>query len=354
MGVKMPHFMKGKRVKRLVFSLITALCVLLGARAASGQALPAENTTALDAKTNCSSFADNSKPLSKESQKACADNAAAGKNENSARITALFGAPPPGRFSSVQGGSGTSAPPAGEDAAALSKKLSNPVASLISVPFQNTFDFKMGPNDDGWRYTLNFQPVIPIALNKDWNLISRTIVPIMYQNDVVGTSDQGAVGDIVQSFFFSPAKTEPFIWGFGPVLLIPSATNDFLGTEKFGIGPTLVILKQQKGWTYGALMNHIWSVAGKDSRPDVNSTFLQPFLSYTTRAAWTFTVNTESTYDWTGQQWSVPLNFQVAKLVRFGKQPVSFAAGPRFWANSPSGGPEGWGLRFVVTLLFPK
>ena len=222
------------------------------------------------------------------------------------------------------------------------------------MPFQNNFDFKMGPADDGFRYTLNFQPVIPITLNAKWNLISRTIVPILHQNDVVGTSDQTGLGDIVQSFFLSPAKTEPFIWGFGPVLLIPSATNDFLGTEKFGIGPTLVILKQQKGWTYGALLNHIWSVAGKDSRPDVNSTFLQPFLSYTTRTAWTFTLNTESTYDWTAEQWSVPINFQVAKLVRFGKQPVSFGAGPRYWANSPSGGPEGWGLRFAVTLLFPK
>ncbi len=343
-------------VKKTAFSLITVLCVLLGARAASGQALSAEKVGVLDTKTNCSlssrPVAENAVTPRKESEKACPDNAAASNNEHSARITARFDAPPR-RSSSAQGGSG--APPvASADAAALAKKLSNPVASLISVPFQNNFDFKMGPNDDGFRYTLNFQPVIPITLNANWNLISRTIVPIIHQNDVVGTSDQTGLGDIVQSFFFSPSKTEPFIWGFGPVVLLPSATNDSLGAEKFGIGPTLVVLKQQKGWTYGALLNHIWSVAGKDSRPDVNATFMQPFLSYTTRTAWTFTLNTESTYDWTGEQWSVPINFQVAKLVRFGKQPVSFAAGPRYWANSPSGGPEAWGLRFAVTLLFPK
>ncbi len=341
--------------KRPLFSLIVALCVLLGARAVSGQAVSVEK---VDTKTNCSPSsglaAENNKTLSRENRKACPDNAASGKNENSARIAGLFGAPPPGRASSAQGGSGAPAPPAGANAEELAKKLSNPVASLISVPFQNNFDFKMGPNDDGFRYTLNFQPVIPITLNANWNLISRTIVPIIHQNDVVGTSDQTGLGDIVQSFFFSPSKTEPFIWGFGPVVLLPSATNDSLGAEKFGIGPTLVVLKQQKGWTYGALLNHIWSVAGKDSRPDVNATFMQPFLSYTTRTAWTFTVNTESTYDWTAEQWSVPINFQVAKLVRFGKQPVSFSAGPRYWANSPSGGPEGWGLRFAVTLLFPK
>jgi len=271
-----------------------------------------------------------------------------GSLRQSATYASLFSA------SATQAGTGAPPPAASEDAAALAKKLSNPVASLISVPFQNNFDFNMGSEDAGWRYTLNFQPVIPITLNQNWNLISRTILPIIHQDNVVETSGQTGLGDIVQSFFLSPAKTEPFIWGFGPVLLIPTATDDFLGTEKFGIGPTFVILKQQKGWTYGALLNHIWSVAGDTGRPDVNSTFLQPFLSYTTRTAWTFTVNTESTYDWTGEPWAVPIHFQVAKLVRFGKQPVSFGVALRCWATAPPGGPEGCGPRFIVTPLFPK
>jgi hypothetical protein len=274
-------------------------------------------------------------------------NVVAGSLRPAATYSSLFST------SATQVGTGAP-PPAGEDAAALAKKLSNPVASLISVPFQNNFDFDMGPNEGGWRYTLNFQPVIPITLNADWNLISRTILPIIHQSDVVGTGGQSGIGDIVQSFFLSPAKTEPFIWGFGPVLLMPIATNDFLGTEKFGIGPTFVILKQQSGWTYGALINHIWSVAGKDSRADVNSTFLQPFLSYTTRTAWTFTVNTESTYDWTGEQWAVPIHFQVTKLVRFGKQPVSLGVALRCWVTGPPGGPEGCGPRVIITPLFPK
>jgi hypothetical protein len=115
-----------------------------------------------------------------------------------------------------------------------------------------------------------------------------------------------------------------------------------------------VVLKQHKGWTVGMLMNHIWSVAGSGSRPDVNSTFLQPFVSYTTKTAWTFSLNTESTYDWTADKWGVPIHFQVSKLVRFAKQPVSIGGGPRCWATSPSGGPSGYGLRFVVTPLFPK
>ena len=255
-----------------------------------------------------------------------------------------------------QAGAGTSSggAPAESEQAELAKKLSNPIASLISVPFQNNFDFRLGPNDDGFRYTMNFQPVIPIALSPNWNLISRTIVPIIHQSEVVPGTSQTGLGDIVQSFFFSPNKSKPFIWGFGPVLLVPTGTNDFLGAEKFGLGPTLVVLKQNKGWTYGALFNHIWSVAGDDARPAVNATFLQPFVSYTTKTAWTITLNTESTYDWTAEKWAVPINFSVSKLMRFGKQPVSIGAGPKCWATSPSGAPSGCGLRFTVTPLFPK
>ena len=241
-----------------------------------------------------------------------------------------------------------------DDSAELSKKLANPVSSLISFPIQTNFDFGMG-SGSGWRMTTNVQPVIPVALNKDWNLISRTIVPIIHQGNVVaqGTSQSG-LGDVVQSIFISPNKTEPFIWGVGPVVLVPTATNDFLGSKQLGLGPTVVVLKQQGPWTVGALWNHIWRVAGGSGRPRVNAEFIQPFLSYSNREGWTYQVNTESTYDWTGNHWSVPIHGQVSKIVRFGKQPVSFGGAIRCWATTPSGGPEGCGFRIVVTALFPK
>lgn len=137
----------------------------------------------------------------------------------------------------------------------------------------------MGPNQDGFRYTLNIQPVVPFKINQDWNLISRTVVPIVHQSDVFGTTSQTGLSDTVQSFFLSPHKTKPFIWGAGPVLLLPTATNHLLGTQKFGLGATLVVLKQQKQWTHGALFNHIWSVAGASNRDDVSGTFLQPFVT---------------------------------------------------------------------------
>lgn len=226
---------------------------------------------------------------------------------------------------------------------------------MISVPVQVNADFGMGLLEDGFRLTINLQPVIPIELTDNWNVISRTILPIIHQSDVVneGSSESG-LGDITQSFFFTTNKTEPLIVGFGPAFLIPTATNHLLGTQKFGLGPTLLVLKQTGGWTYGTLLNHIWSVAGADNRSDVSSTFIQPFLAYNTKTAWTFTLNTESSYDWEAQEWSVPIHFVVSKLMRFGKQPVSFAGGIRCWAESPFGAPKGCGFRTVVTLLFPQ
>ncbi|NGO52823.1 transporter [Mesorhizobium camelthorni] len=243
-----------------------------------------------------------------------------------------------------------------DDTQELAKKLSNPIASLISVPFQFNYDSGYGPND-GEKAFVNVQPVIPITLNDDWNLISRTIVPIVWQEDIAGPSgDQFGLGDITQSLFFSPkAPTEGgIIWGAGPVFLFPTATDDFLGGEKWGAGPTAVVLKQFDGWTVGMLANHIWSFAGDEARSDISSTFLQPFVSYTTKDAWTFTLNTESTYNWEAEAWSVPINFQVAKLVVIDKQPISLFAGVRYWAESPVGGPEDFGFRTGITFLFPK
>jgi hypothetical protein len=198
---------------------------------------------------------------------------------------------------------------------------------------------------------------VPIDLNEDWNLISRTILPVVWQDDIFpGAGSQSGIGDVVQSLFFSPkAPTEGgWIWGAGPVFLFPTGSDDLLTTDKWGIGPTAVVLKQQGPWTYGALANHIWSYAGDDDRDHVNATFLQPFLSYTTPTAWSFTIQTESTYDWDNEEWSVPIGGIISKVTNLGGQMVSFSGGVRYWADSPDSGPEGWGFRFVTTLLFPR
>jgi hypothetical protein len=242
----------------------------------------------------------------------------------------------------------------GDSSAELAKKLQNPVASLISVPLQSNWDFGVG-HADAMRYTLNVQPVIPISLGKSWNLITRTIVPFIHaEPPVAGGDGAGGIGDIVQSFFLSPA--EPlggWILGGGPVLLYPSASDDALGGEKWGAGPTVVALRQDSGWTYGLLANHLWSFAGNDERADISTTFIQPFVSYTTRTFTTFGLNTESTYDWEGRQWTVPVHVSVTQLVKLWGQPLSLQLGVRYYAERPQGGPD-WGLRFAVTFLFPR
>jgi hypothetical protein len=239
----------------------------------------------------------------------------------------------------------------------LAKKLANPVAALISVPFQLNYDQDIGPVRGGDRWLLNVQPVIPIDLTADWNLISRTIVPLVAQDDIFpGAGRQSGVGDVVQSLFFSPKKPTQrgWTWGAGPVFLLPTASNDLLGGEKWGAGPTAVALKQDGPWTYGLLANHLWSFAGSGSRPDISATFLQPFVTYTTPDAWSFALNTESTYDWKSEQWLVPINATATKVTKIGNQLVSVGAGVRYWADSTAVAPHGWGFRLVFTLLFPK
>jgi len=250
-----------------------------------------------------------------------------------------------------------------DNAAELAKKLQNPIASLISVPIQNNFDFGAGPNGDGFQYLVRIQPVIPVSLSKDWNLISRTILPVIYQEKIIPETHNGMVdynasqsglGDTIQNLFFSPAKPMfgGWIWGAGPVFQLPTATDRLLGQGQWCAGPTAVVLKQEHGFTLGMLVNQFWSFAGWGDK-SVNYTFLQPFLSYTLKTHTTFAVNTESVYNWEDPQWTVPVNLSVKQLVKIGKQPVQFEFGGRYYAEKPDNGPE-WGLRFTVTFLFPK
>ncbi len=236
----------------------------------------------------------------------------------------------------------------------LAKQLANPIANLISIPFQNNYEFNVGPID-GLRYTLNVQPVIPISIGEDWNMISRTIVPITFQKDVTfdGNTEFG-IGDIVQSLFFSPksATKNGLVWGVGPIFLIPSATNDALGINKWATGPNAVFLKLQGQWTYGFLINHMWSYAGS-GLGDVNASFFQPFATYATPKGASFTIASENTQDWQNDFFGGFVGVYYAKIVKIKKYTMQFGGGPKvYYGNNPFN-PD-WGFRINVISLFPK
>jgi hypothetical protein len=240
-----------------------------------------------------------------------------------------------------------------DDETELATKLSNPISSLISLPFQINYDCCYGP-DDGDRVTLNIQPVIPIKLNDDWNVIMRTILPVIQQGETAfNDSDRVGLGDTTQSFFFSPNPAPGgWIWGVGPVFLWPTATDSTLGSREWGVGPTAVLLKQESGWTYGVLANHIWSYADGIDRASVSNTFIQPFVGFTWRDTTSLTLNSESTYNWTAEQWTVPVNLTLGHIFKLGTQPTSFQFALRYYPTAPTE-TASWGARFNIVFLFP-
>lgn len=238
----------------------------------------------------------------------------------------------------------------------LAQELTNPVADLVTIPIQMTFDQNIGLADDGWKLQTNIQPVYPFNLNENWNLITRTIFPLIRQDEIVpGAGSQFGDGDLTLSLFASPKKpTNGVIWGVGPILYLWTASDELLGAEKWGVGPTAIALTMRGCWTMGALANHVWSFAGSSRRDDINSTFVQPFVAYTWPSAWTVSFQSETTYNWEIKEWSVPVNVAVAKLVTMGKLPVSLQAGVGRWLTAPESGPDGWRFRLQANFVLPK
>ncbi len=240
--------------------------------------------------------------------------------------------------------------------AELAKKLANPLANLISVPFQSTWTGAMG-NDDAAGFIFKLQPLVPFQLNGNWNLITRTIIPAMSEPALTaGGSPAAGFGDIQFSAFVSPARAGAISWGIGPIVSLPSTSAPVLGTQKWSAGPTAAAIIRSGPWTYGAVGHQLWSFAGNSDRPDVSQLFLQPFVSYTTRTAVTIGTNLEATANWnaTGnRRWTAPLNLQVGKLATFGPLPANYALAYGWFVAKPDGAPS-WQLRATVTLLLPK
>ena len=274
-----------------------------------------------------------------------------------------------------------------EQAKSLAKAVQNPVASLISVPLQNNSNFDIGPNNRT-QNVLNIQPVIPVRISKNWNLITRIVTPIIYEPSIASLLFQSntplnhlgtlGLGDINPTFFLSPAKPKKLIWGVGPTFLLPTATDNVLGQGKWSIGPSVVALVQPGHWTFGTLINNVWSFAGSGRTPpfpsqllpcgycglpvgasstrDVNQMLLQYFINYNMKKGWYLAWQPIITANWearSGDVWTLPFGGGLGRIMKFGNQPVNLQA--QFFGNAkyPRFGSP-WSMRLQLAFLFPK
>ena len=241
----------------------------------------------------------------------------------------------------------------GASAQELADKLANPVASLISVPFQNNLNYGIGPFN-GSKYTINFQPVIPFKISDNLNLITRYIIPIVDQRDITGeNTHQFGLSDATITAFFAP-KAKGIIYGIGPAFLVPIATDKVLGTEKFGIGPSVLLMHQGKGLSVGFIANQIWSVAGKDNRADVNQFYTQIFFSHSYKSGANLGINAEITQNWEGNTTAISLNPSIGAVSKLGSQVIQFSLSPLIPIVGPRESRPDWGLRVILSFVFPQ
>jgi hypothetical protein len=237
----------------------------------------------------------------------------------------------------------------------LAKQAQNPVAHMISVPFQNNFNFGAGAKSD-FQNVLNIQPVVPFRLSERWTLITRTIIPVVRQPVYGhGLDEKFGLGDVQMSFFLSPAKAGKVLWGVGPIVQLPSATGKVLGTGKLSVGPSAVVLTTRGPWVLGTLFNNPISVAGKGDRKKVNQMLIQPFVNYNMKKGWYLVSSPFITADWkraANDRWTVPIGGGVGRILRLGKQPVNIQAQAFYNVTHPDRAAK-WSLRLQFQLLFP-
>jgi len=246
------------------------------------------------------------------------------------------------------------------DAAALARQAQNPVANLISVPFQLNWNFDTGPLDKD-QQILNIQPVIPFELNDDWNVITRTILPVISQPAFSpGQSRKNGIGDLNFTAFLSPKKatSSGWIWGAGPALVMDTASDDRLGQGAWSIGPSAVFLKMSGAWVTGALVNNVWSISEDEGRSKVNQMMIQPFINYNfpDKPGRYLSFSPIITANWkaeSGQKWTIPLGLGIGQIMKLGKQPVNLQLAAYYNAVRPDNASR-WQVRFQFVLMFPQ
>jgi hypothetical protein len=239
----------------------------------------------------------------------------------------------------------------------LAKKTQNPVADLISVPIQNNFNFNAGPYNQT-QTVINIQPVIPIHLSDDFNLITRTILPVVDQPDPASNTSQFGLGNLNTTLFLSPAKSKAVTWGVGPIFGFPTKTNDLLGSNTFSVGPSAVVA-MPKHWVIGAIANQQWSIGNAPPNQRVNAMLIQPFINYNLPEGWYLTSAPIITANWeafgnnSSDRWVIPIGGGFGKIVKTGGPPLNMNLQGYYNVVNPTQGSD-WQLRFTVALLFPK
>lgn len=249
--------------------------------------------------------------------------------------------------------------PAAKAQTDLAKAAQNPIASLISVPFQNNTNFGIGPHNRT-QNVLNIQPVIPFNLSKDWLLVTRWILPLVYQPDVLESSGgRFGLGDFNPTFFIVPSSRitglpKNLLVGFGPTVQVPTATSSRLGAQKWGLGPAAVVVYTPGKWVVGGLVSNLWSLG--DGSEATNQLLIQPFINYNLSDGWYLTTSPIITANWNAtpsERWVVPIGGGVGKIFRLGKLPINASLQAYYNTVETTVGPD-WTLRFQIQLLFPK
>ena len=234
----------------------------------------------------------------------------------------------------------------------VARAAQNPVADIISIPFQNNSNFGFGPGNDRTQNVLNIQPVLPFHLSKDWNLITRTIFPLVWQPSFTDGGTTFGLSNVAVTAFLSPARPAAVIWGVGPVLTLPATSSAVGSSNTWGLGPSAVVLTMQGSWVVGVLVNNVWSFAGDST----NNFLLQYFINYNFgRTGWYVVSAPVITANWkarSGQQWVVPFGAGGGKIVWVGKLPLNISASAFYNVVHPDIGPL-WQLRVSVTVLLP-
>jgi hypothetical protein len=256
----------------------------------------------------------------------------------------------------------------------LAKQSQNPLGTVISMPFENNLYTGIGPSESSVN-ALNMKPAYPVNLGH-WNLINRFILPVLYSEGQDAPVPAGGInidagyagvielaqgsafglGDLTYQAFFSPVDSGNWVWGIGPALVLPTATEDRYASDKWSAGPVLVALSMPGNWLYGILAQNVWSFAGDSGAADVNSFLFQYFLNYNLNDGWYLTSTPTITANWeasSGNEWTVPLGGGIGRLVKHSKLPVDYKLAVYKNIEKPEFGAD-WNIQFTIKLLFPK